>query len=117
MAYESGNAWTGNNKGRPLGSKTSDIRHILAKELARDIHEDTKEIIQLVISEAKLRKEWALKLYINGILPYCLGKPKSEDEKEVNDNSMAQSLAANLPADVLGQIRELILNSQEKNDD
>jgi hypothetical protein len=50
-------------------------------------------------------------------LPYCLGKPKTEDEKEVNDNSMAQSLAANLPADVLGQIRELILNSQEKNDE
>lgn len=112
MTFKPGDAWNGNNKGRPLGSKTSDIRHVLAKELARDIHEDTKEIVQLVIQEAKLRKEWALKLYINGILPYCLGKPKSEDVEEADNNSMAKSLATSLSGDVLGQIKELIMKSQ-----
>jgi len=113
MKFKSGAEWNGNKNGRPNGSKTSDIRHILAKELARDIHEDTKEIVQIVIGEAKLKKEWALKLYINGILPYCLAKPKNEDEKDVDDNLMAQNMVGNLPTDVLGQIRDLILKSQE----
>jgi len=118
MAYKSGSEWKGNNKGRPFGSKTSDIRNTLARELATEIHGDTKEIIQLVIQEAKMRKEWALKLYINGILPYLLGKPKAEEEEGQNDNkTLALNLATNLPAEILGQIRQLILKSQEKEDD
>lgn len=99
--------------GRPIGSKTSDIRNVLAKELSQQIHGDTLEIVQILIKHAKAENQWAIKLYINGILPYCLGKPKPEADEEVDDDVMAQELANTLPGDVLGQIRELIVNSQD----
>jgi hypothetical protein len=99
--------------GRPKGSKTSDIRTVLAKELAEQIHGDTVEIVQILIKHAKAEDQWAIKLYVNGILPYVLGKPKPDTDEEPDDDIMAQELANTLPGDVLGQIRELIVNSQD----
>lgn len=115
MAYKSGDDWTGNNKGRPPGSKTSDIRHVLAKELAEQVKGDTVEIVQILIAQAKLHKEWAIKLYVNGILPYVLGKPKPEvDDDGVDHSEIAVSLAKTVPREVLDKMIELMNGVEDK---
>jgi hypothetical protein len=114
MAFKSGKEWTGNTKGRPIGSKTSDIRNVLAKQLAEQVHGDTIEIVQILIAQAKLQKEWAIKLYVNGILPYCLGKPKAEvDEDGVDHSEIALSLAQTFPKEVLDKMRELMTGVEQ----
>lgn len=112
MAYKSGKEWNGNKNGRPVGTKTTDIRNVLAKELAQQIHGDTKEIIQILIAHAKQEKEWAIKLYVNGILPYCLGKPKAEvDDEGVDNSEMVIRLAESVPAELIDKMKQMLVEN------
>jgi hypothetical protein len=114
MAFKKGDDPNRNIKGRPIGSKTSDIRNVLAKELAQQIHGDTIEIVQILIAQAKLHKEWAIKLYVNGILPYVLGKPKAEvDDEGVDNSEIALSVAKAYPREVIDKIRELMTGVEQ----
>ncbi len=104
--FKSGAEWKGNRNGRP---KKLYSRDDFTNELFLESKEDIRIIKERVFYHAKNDQPWAMKL----VWEYFMTKPKIKEEEETGDHSMAQSLAANLPADVLGQIRELILNSQE----
>lgn len=108
MAFQKGDKWRGNNKGRPVGTKTTDIRHVMSKELAVEIHGSLREIVHILIGHALNHDEWAVKLFINGVLPYCLAKPKVEiEEEEIRHIELVDRLSA-LPNDKLLSIHNIL---------
>ena len=113
--FKPGVGWNGNKHGRPKGSG-SDIRNAISKRLAENHMEDTKEILNLLISHAKEGEQWALKLFINGILPYFLVKPKPVVEEEYEEMKHAETIdqLSKLSNDQLLAIQKIILGDTEE---
>lgn len=115
--FQSGAKWTGNRRGRPVGTKTTDIRHVMSKELAVEIHGSLKEIVHILIGHAINHEEWAVKLFINAVLPFCLAKPKVEgdgDGEEIKHIELVDKLSA-LPNDKLLAIRNILIVKDVEN--
>ena len=111
MAFKGGNEWKGNAKGRPVGSKGIDLRNSLTKQLAVDVHGDTREIIYRIIEHAKNDDIWALKLFVSSILPYFLSKPKSDvdDSDTASADRMIEKLTV-IPSDTLAAIKKMLID-------
>lgn len=108
MTFGTGANWNGNKNGRPKGS--GDLRNKLGKELALHVKGDTLDIVYRLIEHAKADEQWAIKLYINAVLPYVLGKPKPEIEEEADDMKHAEAVnhLAKLSDKKLLRIRDII---------
>ncbi len=106
--YEAGARWTGNAKGRP-----PDFRIPFTKDIFKLYRQDTEDILQIVIDEAKQRKQWALKLYVSSVLPYFLVKPKTEMDIMADSSSDFIDKIKNLPVERLVAIQQMIAKEME----
>lgn len=107
--FKGGAEWTGNAKGRP-----PDFRVPITKDIIKLHLQDTQDILQIVIDEAKQRKQWALKLYITTVLPYFLVRPKTEMDITTDSPHEVFDKIKNIPPERLIAIQQMIANEMEK---
>ena len=106
--FASGDQWKGNRNGRPKGS-IDDFRNKLSRQLAQDHETELRDTIKQVFKFCQQEEKWAIKLVINSLLPYFLGKPKPPVEEEAEaHNPQTLDLLSQLSDEKLLAIQKII---------
>ncbi|MGN6560734.1 MAG: hypothetical protein ACTHJ2_09445 [Candidatus Nitrosocosmicus sp.] len=107
MTFKKGDEWLksgGNPNGRPPDFRMEETKNFVKKNWGR-----VQSIVDRLCGHAEQDKQWAIKMVISHVLPYFLGKPKSEIEITENKdmNGLVETFT-NLSDDQANAIYDIV---------